>query len=1197
MRRPPPIDVSDVSLLPDLALGSGDSPVAESPFEASATSLTLPLRRSTSSAPDVTAASSSAEAPQTSSTAPSPQALSDTGLTISGGTENTDYTINAAEKKIVITSSKTLTVSGTSQGYTLEIAAGVHATLVLDNVTIAFSRDLIASPDKGRIPLNIATNLMDTGGTERTEAATEGNQIANKTSLHLLLADGSTNTLVGGTGAPGLRCGEGSILVIDDSVVNYDKNGNHVTPFEGRVPADLTLGNGTSIKKGDPLYTMDSANPGKLVSMGGAGGAGIGSAPHENAGDITIDGGVIEAQAYGNDNAGTNEWNKTGAGIGGSYGGGGTSITINGGVVRAVGSCHGAGIGAGCTSLPANTTNSVPAYDKDILPGIMLTREYKNGQRCRDITVNGGNVVAQGFVHGFALGDGCGGQSSQGHALTITGGNIATTRDTTNNGVGGNDGGGYLGASGLDVIVQGGSFNVPYFGFTTNPSTTQVTDGRGNPLTMVEIDLAGYDGLAGAQLKSLTVTIDGAPITDAEGNAHRYGLPYGVDSANKVYFWLPDTANGKEVSIKDFAVSTLKPDGSRDETTSDYPFVVPNAGNGAIAKRYVEINIDDYVAKVPDLRNLLVKRYDGVPISLDDQFKQTVAGFKVPAGEPKGEVIDNAATMHLSSHRLTDRDGNATNEPVQPGGSYANAGAYEVIIDSDEWAADVNFSRSFWGHKLYLSSAIEPADSEVSVVTHTLDYGNVTGTDPSKLSAVNLTANVMPRTKPSGDLPAEKTTCASPDGFLQFFANGVSVGDPVALQPATDKTPEGYAYSTASYSWSDFKRYQIPRNLQGTVIIQGKYLGGTNYNPSDGLSTEIPADEAKDIPFIDTPEVVVKPQNPDPDAPPVPELKPEGPPTVGPPDPEAENKDLINTLHSTVHDRYSIPVDENGASLGPDDLLKWAEERYGIPEGCTLEPVVLENPDGTPASEIVVSSPGSYVVRVPVKDRVTGNTTTIVVDFSVVNPPQVAKPEGSETDEKRPLPIDKVTHEPNQGTVHGESSDSVERPVRPGVTDTPDSVRDWIEDYYDIPEGSTVSTPVLKDEHGNPVDSIDAGTPGHWIVEFTVTDEQGNTSTVTVDYVISPDTEPKPDAPGNDDSGGNGADDGNGDSDKDSVAGSADNSAGTDKQNSGGDTKPSDLRTRLAQTGDPWIVGSVGILAAGILSAAALALARRRTSR
>lgn len=1063
-----------------------------------------------------TASSEGTQTEASTTAEPITHSLAGTGLSVSGGVEGTDFTVDATAKKVIFTSAKTMTVSGVSQGYSLEVAPGNHATLILAGVTIEFDRESRTGDDLYRVPLDVATNMMDVGGTERTTPATVASEITNKTSLHLILADGTTNTLTAGFGAPALHCGEGSELMIDDSVLNFDNNGNHITPDEGRVPFDTTLSNGTSISTGDPLYTMDSTDPGKLICLGGSGGAGIGSGAHEDSGYLVFDGGLIETSAYGTTStpaAGTTAAQATelycggtGAGVGGSFGGGGTLTIFNGGVVTAVGSFHGAGIGAGCVSTPgpwsgttggtdAGTHYDFPTASRTQLPNTIASKNGTNAPHpdsqagapnAGSITVNGGNVTSEGFVHGYAFGNACGSRSNAGGELLITGGNLTPINRGNANLL--------LGALGMNITVQGGSFYAPSSGFTGT-----VTDGRGQTLTMVTIDLAGFDELHNKQLKSLTVTVNGAPLTNNDGSAYEYGLPYGVDENGRVFFWLPSTVNGKTVSISNFVISTLDENGNRHDTTSDYDFVVPSVGTGSLAKRYVEINVDSYVAQTPGLRETLFKRYDGVEISINNSLVNTIAGFKVPAVEPKDQYLTAPEMMNIAYHRTLDRNGDPTTDEIKKDGGYSDVGSYEVIVESTEWSGDANFSHSFWGHKLYLSSAIEAADSEVSVVTHTIDYDEVLGTGANGLSSVTLAAEVMPRTYATDDLPAEATTCKAPTGTLQFYANGVPIGDPVTLS-AGGTNDKGYAYSTAVLKWTDFENYQIPRNAKGTVEIQGVYLGGTNFNASEGMSTEIEASDAKDFPFMDTPEIIVKPQNPDPDAPSVPVLKPEGLPTVGKPDPDAENKDLKNTLHNTVYDSYYMPVKEDGEPLDESALLAWAQSRYEIPANCDFGTITITQGKDQ-ISAIPTNTPGAYEVTIPVRDRVTGNTTTLVVDLHLGLPPTVipGKPQPG-TEPGTPLPVIDVTQEPNRGTLEGSTSDTVSRPVRPNQTETPDTIKDWIENYYTIPEGCIVSTPTLKDADGNELKTIDGSKPGSYIVEYDAVDPQGNVTHVKVNY-------------------------------------------------------------------------------------------------
>lgn len=1020
------------------------------------------------------------------------QSLTGTGLSIAGGTEGTDYTVDETTKKIVITSGKTMTVSGTSTGYTLEIAAGVHATLVLDDVTIQFDR----TNDSQKVPINIITNIMDIGGEERTTAATDGQQITNPTSLHLILADDSTNALTAGHGAPAIRCGEGSRLIVDDATLNVDDKGAAIVPVEGRIPYDCTLANGTAVKKGDPLYLMDSVKPGRLICEGGSGGAGIGSGPHENSGYMEFNGGNITAYAYGNSSSETNQFNHTGAGIGGSIGGGATLTVFNGGIVDAKGSYHGAGIGAGCTIRAAAWSNEYSAANREPIPGAILSRESdRNGgtgqPKCRDITVNGGNITSEGYIHGYAFGGACDSASNDGHKLIITGGNLTPVNSSAPSML--------LGATGMEINVQGGSFFVPSFGGT-------VTDGRGHTLQMVTINLDGFDELKGAQLKNLTVTVNGAPLTDDEGNPYDYGMPYGVDAAGCVYFWLPSVVNGKPistqtVSIGSFETSTLDPEtGDRTDVPSDFDFVVPNPGTGSLAKRYVEIDIDSYIDKTPDLKETLFKRYDGLPVGLSGGLANTIAGFNVPAGEPQGMHLDSAGSMTLSSQRTHDKNGDATTDTIQSGADFTNVGDYDLIVESNQYSSDTNFQKSFWGHKLFFSAAIEPADSRISVLNHVIDYEQTMTRAAKPVRGVTFTAHVMPRdTAGAGGEPPEAKTCASPDGTVQFFANGVAVGDPVPAVPAAGTTDSGYHYSVATLTW-DKTGVQIPRNPDGTIEITAKFNGGTNYLASESHDDRTTEELEPDFPFGNTPEITVKPQNPDPTVP-VPVIKPDEVAKPGEKDPDATDKGITNTLHSTVDDSVSYLVREGAAPLTPEGGLKdWAERRYEIPAGCELSSITVKHADGTAAESVDPSKPGAYEVSIVVRDPVTGNTTTLAVDYAVVKPPAVIIP--TTPNGPKDVPSDKVDDEPNGGTVHGTGSDTVSRPVKIGLTETPASLKAWAERRFNIPENCTMSTPTISQD-GKPLLSIDCGKPGRYAVSFTVTDERGNSTTVNIDYRVT----------------------------------------------------------------------------------------------
>lgn len=125
-----------------------------------------------------------------------------------------DYYYDSDKGTLHIQTSTPLTLSTAFQvSENIEIDAGVRADLTLDNVDIATPADGTTSP------INMVTNVMDT---EDKTRAIHADQILHKTMLHITLADGSSNKLAclnrasGGAGSPGIRCGWGSVLVIDD---------------------------------------------------------------------------------------------------------------------------------------------------------------------------------------------------------------------------------------------------------------------------------------------------------------------------------------------------------------------------------------------------------------------------------------------------------------------------------------------------------------------------------------------------------------------------------------------------------------------------------------------------------------------------------------------------------------------------------------------------------------------------------------------------------------------------------------------------------------------------------------------------------------------------------------------------------------------------------------------------------------------
>lgn len=1018
-----------------------------------------------------------------------------TGLTITADdgqplVEGVDYELtadtatNTGGKLVVLKTERAVTVTGTSKdNYGLQVAAGVHANITFNGVTIA-----------APIPFDIVTNL---NGTEDGTPATRGYEILpeNRTSVHLTLADGSVNTLAvtpANTERPALRCGEGSVLVIDDSVWNQTAAGEAITPEQGRVPYDCTLKNGTELKQGDPLWKMDSETPGALTVNGGYCSAGIGGGYREDSGKMTIEGGCLEVYATNPGNAYQNF--SLGAGIGGGTGGGtgctleGSGLTINGGDIEAYGSYHGAGIGTGCVNGDGIHVHA------SALPGAISSRlgtcslgHANEAPIPGDITINGGYSTAYGYTHGNAFGGGClsavntgHGDATTPHEIRITGGTLKPISQRSSRSYD-------VGALGGKVIVTGGSFPVGKYSGGVDGLSFQgasVESASGEKLTMVEIDLRDYTELLGGKVISYEVSIGGKPLEP------EYGLANIIDTDGKLYFWLPKSAVGQSVEISGLKV--LNTNG--EEQDGEYPFVVPEVGNGNItAKRYVTFEVDENQFS-EELRGQLNKRYDGIAIEWD-KLTQEIAAQGIEVTKPDNEVLDEADKMTPEARRYLDKDGQPTGE-MSNTAPFKNAGSYELTINSSQFAKDEDFAATFWGHQAKLNAKITPADSRVTGFTY-----STTGED--KTETLTLTANVKPQA-------GEAKTCEAPDGYVQFYINGVAVGAPVELAKLSAQTDtDGYYYRTASVTF-DFTHGgypAIPSREDGKFIIEAKHYGSTNYTDSEGTAIELDGADLPGggLPTTDPPEVVIRPEQPGGGE----SGKPLEPDKIEP------NPDGSGTLDSYIHDKLVRPT-QPGAVLdkeGAEDLIN---NRYEFTDNqdypLTPGEVVIYDKDGNDITDqgIDLSKPGDYVIHVKVEDA-NGNSTTVDLDYIVKDPPEVSikpgqpgEPEKDGNGEDKPgtgtlQPEDKP-HQGEDGLVHQNYKDVVYEKVE-NVTLTQAEVEELVNGRYNIPAGSNVSV-VIKDSTGKVVTGIDKSHVTHYTIEVVVTDAEGNSTTVHLRYQL-----------------------------------------------------------------------------------------------
>ena len=425
-------------------------------------------------------------------------------LVVSNSGDFTIYGSPTITGDVTIPSGKTLTVPS---GSTLTVAEG--ATLTNEgsisnsgNIVISGTGELDNKNEiynAGSIEISYTGNLNNEEGTIKNVKGygkitgdVTGTQPEVVEGVSYLDWDQNTKTLVEKAVPTTIQVGdstttwENNWYVVSGNVTISDR-----ITIKGTVhlilmdDCTLTAQNGISVNPGNSLTIYgQSGQSGSLSATGSEGNAGIGGDNLQGFGTITINGGIIIADGYGNGSS-----YRGGAGIGGggtktqflqdiqSTGG---TVTINGGTVTADGGETSAGVGGG--------------YDCNNVT----------------ITINGGTVVATGLSSSAGIG---GGESSKNVAITINEGNVTATGGSYGPGIGcamdDSDGITTININGGTVTATGGS-------------SSFLTGGGG----------AGIGGADDRYYGTMTININGGTVTATGGRGCAGIGRYSNDSTN-----------------------------------------------------------------------------------------------------------------------------------------------------------------------------------------------------------------------------------------------------------------------------------------------------------------------------------------------------------------------------------------------------------------------------------------------------------------------------------------------------------------------------------------------------------------------------------------------------------------------------------------------------------------------------------------
>ncbi len=779
--------------------GAADAAVPEG--AAHATSLGIQYLAAQPASADVPAtAPAAAETEAEGEPTPQSATVALGGFTMVGDNiKESDFSL--ASNLLTINTDEPFTISGSSTTVGLVVPAGIEAHMTLDNITVSapWAFDIKA------------------GG-----------------AAHLVLADNSANSFTSTTiQAPGIHCGTGAVLTVDDSVPNVDTKGNLITPREGQIPAGTEYRDNTGtvrVSQGDYLTLLDSKESGTLTVKGGGEGAGLGGALYEDGGNMTFNGGVITVTNGGGPTGNSGAGIK-GAGIGGGANAAGTSpsewITVNGGRITANAAFHGAGFGGGWNT------------DTSGVPSGLTASTHPGGTG--NIRINGGYVVSNGGNDGNGFGRGCYGTrkhcDNRDYTIIITGGTMIPKGGTNLGAPWGND----IGGAGTDpsssgytdstmaanVVISGGSVyvgtdpggryrfdGVAYGSFTETEDGTIIPN-KTDQVEPITINLT-------ADLKALdpdnpTPNLD-RTITTWEllvgGENAGYGAPAQFNNGY-LYLWLtPDQAD-QQVTVQ------LTYQGDDGKPVPVEPLYRPAGGTGGDTnlKRYVFFDLQsDFFEQEDGSTGEALVSYDCLSSYEQKKYRDTVDENGMVKVSLVKKKYDGLAyqVKELTGADNSINSGGDDNKPIWDKISYlcqvydAKTGKLGAEMPSDTTPVDTGLTRftmtstqysdedeyreSYYGHRAYGWCEITPVPAVVKIaekdgaawvrLAGDGSYQVVKETDKDPGTHLRLAFDIR-------SAKGTAVTCKAPTGSFQVMIDGKPVGEPIVLPAEAFKADAG----------------------------------------------------------------------------------------------------------------------------------------------------------------------------------------------------------------------------------------------------------------------------------------------------------------------------------------------------------------------------------------------------------------------
>ncbi len=242
------------------------------------------------------------------------------------------------------------------------------------------------------------------------------------------------------------------------------------------------------------------------------------------------------------------------------------------------------------------------------------------------------------------------------------------------------------------------------------------------------------------------------------------------------------------------------------------------------------------------------------------------------------------------------------------------------------------------------------------------------------------------------------------------------------------------------------------------------------------------------------------------------------PPAIDPVDPDTpmpepeEEVDKSGLVHQTYREQIVQIITDPpafGGTLTADDLKAVIEGRYAFGAG-TVTYAMTQNGADISAAGLPSTVPGSCLGRYTVTDG-DGNSTTLELTYTFIEksePPAILP-----DDPDRPPQGPEETVAPDN-TVHHRYTDTVVElisdPPAYGGHFTLGDALGYLRDHYDFAAGSAslVGHALTMEQGGHPVVEISSAAPGSCLITYTVTDRDGNSTTLELTYIFKERVEP-----------------------------------------------------------------------------------------